>query len=88
MRGRDLGSAVEEAIKKVNAQVQLPRGYHIDWEGEYESEKRAEGRLLLIVPLTILVIFLILAALLGLGAASFPARRAARLDVLTAIATN
>ena len=60
VRGRDLGSAVEEAIKKVNAQVQLPRGYHIDWEGEYESEKRAQARLFLIVPLTILVIFLIL----------------------------
>jgi cobalt-zinc-cadmium resistance protein CzcA len=60
VRGRDLGSAVEEAIAKVNAQVQLPRGYHIDWEGEYESEKRAEARLLFIVPLTILVIFLIL----------------------------
>jgi cobalt-zinc-cadmium resistance protein CzcA len=60
VRGRDLGSAVEEAIKKVNAQVQLPRGYHIDWEGEYESEKRAQARLLVIVPLTILVIFLIL----------------------------
>jgi cobalt-zinc-cadmium resistance protein CzcA len=60
VRGRDLGSAVEEAIKKVNAQVQLPRGYHIDWEGEYESEKRAEARLLVIVPLTILMIFLIL----------------------------
>jgi len=60
VRGRDLGSAVEESIKKVNAQVQLPRGYHIDWEGEYESEKRAEGRLLIIVPLTILLIFVIL----------------------------
>jgi heavy metal efflux system protein len=60
VRGRDLGGAVEEAIQKVNAQVQLPRGYHIDWEGEYESEKRAQGRLLVIVPLTILVIFLIL----------------------------
>ena len=60
VRGRDLGSAVEEAIQKVNAQVQLPRGYHIDWEGEYESEKRAQARLLVIVPLTILVIFLIL----------------------------
>src|SRR5208283_4518780 len=46
VRGRDLGGAVEEAIKKVSAQVQLPRGYHIDWEGEYESEKRAEERLL------------------------------------------
>jgi heavy metal efflux system protein len=63
VRGRDLGSAVEEAIKKVTAQIQLPRGYHIDWEGEYESEKRAEARLLVIVPLTVLVIFLILYAM-------------------------
>ena len=60
VRGRDLGSAVEEAIKKVNSQVQLPRGYHIDWEGEYESEKRAQARLFIIVPLTVLGIFLIL----------------------------
>ncbi len=60
VRNRDLGSTVEEAIRKVNAQVQMPRGYRIDWEGEYESEKRAEDRLLVIVPLTILVIFLIL----------------------------
>lgn len=60
VRGRDLGGAVEESIKKVSSQVQLARGYHIEWEGEYESEKRAEGRLLLIVPLTILLIFVIL----------------------------
>ena len=60
VRGRDLGGAVEEAIKKVHEQVQLPRGYHIDWAGEYESEKRAEARLLVIVPLTILLIFGIL----------------------------
>ena len=60
VRGRALGDAVEEAIEKVNQQVQLPRGYHINWEGEYESEKRAEARLLLIVPLTILFIFVIL----------------------------
>jgi cobalt-zinc-cadmium resistance protein CzcA len=60
VRGRDLGGAVKEAVENVNAQVQLPRGYHIDWEGEYESEKRAESRMLFIVPLTILVIFLIL----------------------------
>jgi len=57
VRGRDLGGAVEEAIAKVAAQVQLPRGYHVDWEGEYESEKRAEARLFLIVPLTVLLIF-------------------------------
>ncbi|HWX56208.1 MAG TPA: CusA/CzcA family heavy metal efflux RND transporter [Verrucomicrobiae bacterium] len=60
VRGRDLGGAVEDAIQKVDAQVQLPRGYHIDWEGEYESEKRAEARLLIIVPLTLLLIFVIL----------------------------
>jgi cobalt-zinc-cadmium resistance protein CzcA len=60
VRGRDLGSTVEEAITKVRAQVQLPRGYHIEWEGEYESQKRAQARLFLVVPLTILVIFLIL----------------------------
>ena len=60
VRGRDLGGAVEESIKKVNAQVQLPRGFHIDWEGEYESEKRAEARLLIIVPLTILLILVLL----------------------------
>jgi heavy metal efflux system protein len=60
VRGRALGDAVEEAIEKVDQQVQLPRGYHINWEGEYESEKRAEARLLLIVPLTILFIFAIL----------------------------
>jgi heavy metal efflux system protein len=63
VRGRDLGGAVEEAIQKVNQQVQLPRGYHIDWEGEYESQKRAEARLYVIVPLTILIIFLILFAM-------------------------
>src|ERR1035441_6661229 len=60
VRERDLGSAVEEAIHKVNTQVQLPRGFHINWEGEYESQKHAEERLLIIVPLTILLIFLIL----------------------------
>jgi cobalt-zinc-cadmium resistance protein CzcA len=60
VRGRDLGGAVEEAIKNVDAQIHLPRGYHIDWAGEYESEKRAEARLLVIVPLTVLVIFGIL----------------------------
>jgi heavy metal efflux system protein len=60
VRGRDLGGAVEEAIKSVTEKVQLPRGYHIDWEGEYESEKRAEARLDFIVPLTILLILIIL----------------------------
>jgi cobalt-zinc-cadmium resistance protein CzcA len=60
VRGRDLGGAVEEAIKKVTASVTLPRGYHIDWEGEYASEQRAEARLLIVIPITILLIFLVL----------------------------
>ena len=60
VRGRDLGGAVEEAMSKVNARVQLLRGYRIDWEGEYESQKRAQARLFVIVPLTVLLIFFIL----------------------------
>jgi cobalt-zinc-cadmium resistance protein CzcA len=60
VRDRDLGGAVEEAIKKVNSQVKLPTGYHLNWEGEYESEKRAEARLAIIVPVTVLLIFIIL----------------------------
>ncbi|HEY6385406.1 MAG TPA: CusA/CzcA family heavy metal efflux RND transporter [Candidatus Acidoferrum sp.] len=60
VRGRDLGGAVEEAIHKVNEQVKLPVGYHIDWAGEYESQKRSQKRLMIVLPLTILVIFVIL----------------------------
>jgi cobalt-zinc-cadmium resistance protein CzcA len=60
VRGRDLGGAVEEAMKKINDLVKLPPGYHIDWEGEYESQKRADERLLIVLPITILIIFIIL----------------------------
>ena len=60
VRGRDLGTTVEEAIKRIGEKVKLPPGYAIGWSGEYENEKRAEARLALIIPLTILVIFIIL----------------------------
>lgn len=60
VRGRDLGSTVEEAIKKVNAQVKLPPGYKFDWAGEYESQKRSSKRLMLVLPITIILIFVIL----------------------------
>ena len=60
VRGRDLGSTVEEAIKKVNEQVKLPTGYTLGWEGEYASQKRANARLLIVLPITILIIFVIL----------------------------
>jgi cobalt-zinc-cadmium resistance protein CzcA len=57
---RDLGSTVEEAIGKVDRQVKLPAGYHIDWAGEYESQKRSSKRLMVVVPITMLVICMIL----------------------------
>lgn len=57
---RDLGSTVEEAMSKVAKQVKLPPGYHIDWAGEYESQKRSQKRLAIVVPLTLLVICMIL----------------------------
>jgi len=60
VRGRDLGSTVEEAIKKVGEQVKLPEGYTINWAGEYASQQRAQRRLMLIIPLTLLLIFFIL----------------------------
>jgi cobalt-zinc-cadmium resistance protein CzcA len=60
VRGRDLGSTVEEAIHKVEHNVKLPTGYHLEWAGEYESQKRANARMAIVVPITILAIFLIL----------------------------
>ena len=60
VRGRDLNSSVEEAMDKINKQVSLPQGYRVGWSGEYESAKRAEARLLVVVPITILIIFIIL----------------------------
>ncbi|PYT11943.1 MAG: CusA/CzcA family heavy metal efflux RND transporter, partial [Acidobacteria bacterium] len=58
--GRDLGSTVEEAIDSVNQKVKLPPGYRINWAGEYESQQRSQRRLMVIIPLTLLLIFLIL----------------------------
>jgi cobalt-zinc-cadmium resistance protein CzcA len=60
VRGRDLGSTVEEAIRKVNAAVKLPTGYTIDFAGEYESQKRSQRRLEIVLPITILLISIIL----------------------------
>jgi cobalt-zinc-cadmium resistance protein CzcA len=60
VRDRDLGSTVEEAIRTVNQQVSLPKGYHFVWAGEYESKQRADKRLAIIVPITVLLIYIIL----------------------------
>ena len=55
-----MGSTVDEAIKRVSASVKLPTGYTIDWAEEYESAKRSQRRLLIVLPLTILLIYIIL----------------------------
>jgi cobalt-zinc-cadmium resistance protein CzcA len=60
VRGRDLGSTVEEAIAQVGKGVKIPAGYHLDWAGEYASEQRANKRLAVIVPITLAVIFMLL----------------------------
>ena len=60
VRGRDLGSTVEEAIRNVNKNIALPAGYHLEWAGEYESQKRADKRMDLVIPITVMAIFLIL----------------------------
>src|SRR4029077_11091792 len=65
VRGRDLGSTVRQAIDDVNQKVQLPEGYHLDWTGEYESQKRANRRLAFIVPLTLLLMAFILYVAFG-----------------------
>jgi cobalt-zinc-cadmium resistance protein CzcA len=65
VRGRDLGSTVEQAIREVNWHVKLPPRYTIRWEGEYESQKRSEARLLIIVPATVFLIFLIIYGAFG-----------------------
>src|ERR1700719_3628346 len=63
VRGRDFGSAVEEAMQRVGDEVKLPVGYHIDSVREDESQKRAQRRLIIVVPITILVIFIVLYAM-------------------------
>jgi len=60
VRRRDLGSTVRQAMEEVHQKVQLPEGYHLDWTGEYESQQRANRRLAVIVPITILLMSFIL----------------------------
>ena len=60
VRGRDLGSTVRQAIEDVGQKVHLDEGYHLDWTGEYESQQRANRRLAVIVPITLLLMSFIL----------------------------
>ncbi|MCP5412056.1 MAG: efflux RND transporter permease subunit [Alphaproteobacteria bacterium] len=60
MQGRDLGGYVNEARKAVADQVAMPPGYHIEWSGQFEYLQRATERLKMVIPVTLLVIFLLL----------------------------
>lgn len=60
VRGRDLGGFVEETKAKVERQVTMPSGYHIEWGGQYEHLQSGRARLMLVVPVTFGIIFLLL----------------------------
>ena len=60
VRGRDMGTAVAEAQKKVNAAIHLPEGYSLKWTGDFENQQRASKRLAQVVPVSIAIIFVIL----------------------------
>jgi cobalt-zinc-cadmium resistance protein CzcA len=60
VRERDLGSTIKEAMENVNHHIRLPKGYTIQWAGEFENQVRATNRLAQVVPVSLLAIFIIL----------------------------
>ena len=60
VRGRDLSSTMEDLQNRLEHDVQLPRGYHYEWAGEYDSLQKEQRRLMIIVPITLAVVFLLL----------------------------
>lgn len=61
VRGRDMGSVVNEAKAKIEEEFKkLPEGYYIQWSGQYENQVRAESRLKIIIPITLLIICFVL----------------------------
>ena len=65
IRGRDMGSTIKEAQDKVDTQIKLPKGYHLEWAGDFENQQRATKRLAQVVPISLLIIFFILFILFG-----------------------
>jgi Cu(I)/Ag(I) efflux system membrane protein CusA/SilA len=57
VRGRDVGSFVDQARVALAREVQMPTGYYIAWSGQYENQQRARQRLLIVIPIVLLVIF-------------------------------
>jgi cobalt-zinc-cadmium resistance protein CzcA len=60
VRGRDVSSFVEEARRRIDQELALPPGYVIDWGGQFENLARAKLRFLIVVPMTLLIVFLLL----------------------------
>ena len=60
LRDRDLGGYVADAQKAVASQVKFPPGYYVSWSGQFEYLERAKARLAIVVPVTVLIIFLLL----------------------------
>jgi len=65
IRGRDMGSTISEGQSKVDAQIKLPKGYSLQWAGDFENQQRATKRLSQVVPISLLIIFFILFILFG-----------------------
>jgi heavy metal efflux system protein len=65
VRGRDIGSFVNEAQAAIGRQVELPAGYYVKWGGQFEHLERATKRLLFVVPLALFLIFVLLGATFG-----------------------
>lgn len=63
VRGRDLGSVVNDGQNKLDKEIKLPKGYFIQWVGDYESEIRAMTKLAIVVPISLIIIFIILLVL-------------------------
>ena len=60
VRGRDMGSFVDEAKASLERNLKLPPGYQMEWSGQYENQIRAKKTLLVVVPLVLLIIFVLL----------------------------
>jgi Cu(I)/Ag(I) efflux system membrane protein CusA/SilA len=60
MHGRDIGGYVADAQRAVASQVAMPPGYHIEWSGQFEYMQRAQAKLAIVVPVTLLLIFVLL----------------------------
>ncbi len=70
-RGRDLGSLIAEAQRKVGEAVRLPAGYRLEWTGAFENQQRAVRRLAVIVPITLIAIFFLLFLAFDSGSLAF-----------------